>query len=98
MMLWSLYFLLLCALIAILLVIKQIKCGLDDADRIVALDVLFATALILCIAGALMIERTVLIDAAIGLALVGFIGTVGWATVIKRKNEKKLMQQKKDNQ
>ena len=34
-----------------------------------------------------MIQSTVLLDVAIGLSLVGFIGTVGWSAVIRRKND-----------
>ncbi|MGR3807728.1 multicomponent Na+:H+ antiporter subunit F [Pasteurella testudinis DSM 23072] len=90
---FSLIFISLCALSAILFVIVQIQKGKDDADRIVALDILLAAALILCIVAALMIERTVLLDVAIGLSLVGFIGTVGWSAVIRRKNDNQQQEQ-----
>ncbi|MGR6981147.1 monovalent cation/H+ antiporter complex subunit F [Testudinibacter sp. P27/CKL/0425] len=83
----------LCALIAILFVIRQIQSGTDDSDRIVALDILFAAALILCVVAALMTQRTVLLDVAIGLSLVGFIGTVGWSAVIRRKNDDQAKQE-----
>ena len=84
---FTLIFVSLCALIAILFVILQIQKGTDDGDRIVALDILLAAALILCIIASLMIQSTVLLDVAIGLSLVGFIGTVGWSAVIRRKND-----------
>lgn len=83
----------LCALIAILFVIRQIQTGTDDGSRIVALDILLAAALILCVIAALMIQRTVLLDVAIGLSLVGFIGTVGWSAVIRRKNDDQAKQE-----
>ncbi|KAE9529220.1 monovalent cation/H+ antiporter complex subunit F [Testudinibacter aquarius] len=91
---FSLIFVVVCALIAILLVIAQIQKGADDADRIVALDILLAAALILCIIASLMIKRTVLLDVAIGLSLIGFIGTVGWSAVIRRKNDAQLQESK----
>lgn len=84
------------ALIAILFVVTQIQTGRDDGDRIVALDILLAAALILCIVAALLIQRTVLLDVAIGLSLVGFIGTVGWSAVIRRKNDDQTIQQQED--
>ncbi|MGV6989719.1 monovalent cation/H+ antiporter complex subunit F [Testudinibacter sp. P80/BLE/0925] len=92
----SLIFVVLCALIAILFVISQIQRGTDDGDRIVALDILLAAALILCVVAALLIQRTVLLDVAIGLSLVGFIGTVGWSAVIRRKNDNQALQRQKD--
>ncbi|TNG93086.1 hypothetical protein FHQ28_12055 [Pasteurellaceae bacterium USgator11] len=91
---FSLIFVVVCALIAILLVIAQIQKGADDADRIVALDILLAAALILCIIASLMIKRTVLLDVAIGLSLIGFIGTVGWSAVIRRKNDAQQQESK----
>ncbi|TNH03631.1 hypothetical protein FHQ26_00155 [Testudinibacter sp. TR-2022] len=91
---FSLIFVVVCALIAILLVIAQIQKGADDADRIVALDILLAAALILCIIASLMIKRTVLLDVAIGLSLIGFIGTVGWSAVIRRKNDAQQQENK----
>ncbi|WP_431194485.1 monovalent cation/H+ antiporter complex subunit F [Pseudomonas aeruginosa] len=38
----------------------------------------------LCVAASLATRRTVFLDVAIGLALVGFVGTVGWARLIER--------------
>lgn len=58
--------------------------GPTDADRVVALDIFLAAAVALCVAASLATGRTVFIDVAIGLALVGFVGTVGWARLIDR--------------
>ena len=57
--------------------------GPRQADRVVALDVLFAAAVLFCIAAALVTGRTALLDIAIGLALVGFAGTLAWARLIE---------------
>lgn len=57
--------------------------GPRQADRVVALDILFAAGIALCIAAALQTGRTVFLDVAIGLALVGFVATLGWARLIE---------------
>lgn len=58
--------------------------GPDDADRVIALDILFAAAIGLCVAAALASGRVLFLDVAIGLALVGFVATVAWARMIER--------------
>ena len=60
--------------------------GPRQADRVVALDVLFAVAVLLAIAAALVTGRTALLDIALGLALVGFVGTLAWARLIDRQS------------
>lgn len=73
-----------CALLATLLATVCILRGPYHADRVVALDIFLAAAVALCIAASLATGRTVYLDAAIGLALVGFVATVGWARLIQR--------------
>jgi multicomponent Na+:H+ antiporter subunit F len=58
--------------------------GPSDADRVIALDVLFAAAVGLCVAAALASGRVLFLDVAIGLALIGFVATVAWARMIER--------------
>ena len=58
--------------------------GPRHADRIVALDIFLAAAIALCIGASLATERTVFLDVAIGLALVGFVATVGWARLVDK--------------
>ncbi|KGQ70650.1 hypothetical protein OA57_04570 [Chelonobacter oris] len=94
MLAFTLTFVSICALIAVLFVIYRIQKSTDDADKIVALDILLAAALILCIVAALTIDNTVLLDVAIGLSLIGFIGTVGWSAVIQRKNDAQTLSEK----
>ena len=45
---------------------------------------LFAAGLALCIAAALATGATAFLDIGIGLALVGFVATIGWARLIER--------------
>ena len=57
--------------------------GPTASDRAVALDLLFAVAVVLCVCAALASGRTVYLDVAIGLALVGFVATLAWARLIE---------------
>jgi multicomponent Na+:H+ antiporter subunit F len=57
--------------------------GPTHADRVVALDIFLAAAIALAVAASLATERTVFLDVAIGLALVGFVATVGWARLVR---------------
>jgi multicomponent Na+:H+ antiporter subunit F len=69
---------------AALLACYRLLKGPTRADRVVALDLLFAVAVVLCLSAALLTRRTAFLDVGIGLALVGFVGTVAWARLIER--------------
>ena len=70
------------ALIATLLSCIRIIRGPSHADRVVALDIFLAGAIALAVAASLASGRTVFLDVAIGLALVGFVATIGWARLL----------------
>lgn len=72
------------ALLAAALAIVRIVGGPTHADRVVALDIFLAAGIALAIAASLATGRTVFLDVAIGLALVGFVATIGWARLIER--------------
>jgi multicomponent Na+:H+ antiporter subunit F len=61
--------------------------GPTDADRVIALDILFASAVGLCVTAALASGRVLFLDVAIGLALIGFVATVAWARMIERHTD-----------
>jgi multicomponent Na+:H+ antiporter subunit F len=82
-----LYLCVLLAGLAALLGFYRLLGGPRQADRVVALDVLFAAAILFCVAAALITGRTAFLDIAIGLALVGFAGTLAWARLIDRGND-----------
>lgn len=63
--------------------------GPTDADRVVGLDILFAVAIVLSLIAAWVSERTVYLDVALGLALVGFIATLAWARLIQDRHSDK---------
>ncbi|WP_294639363.1 monovalent cation/H+ antiporter complex subunit F [uncultured Aquabacterium sp.] len=72
------------ALLATLIASVRIVRGPCHADRVVALDIFLAAAVALCVAASLATARTVFLDVGMGLALVGFVGTAGWARLIER--------------
>jgi multicomponent Na+:H+ antiporter subunit F len=76
--------LVLCALAAAALAMLRMLRGPTHADRVVALDIFLAAGVALCVAAALQTQRTVFLDVAIGLALVGFVATIGWARLVER--------------
>jgi len=57
--------------------------GPTCTDRVIGLDILFAVAIALCLLAAWASGRTVYLDVAIGLALVGFVATLAWARLIQ---------------
>ncbi len=72
------------ALAAAVLATVRIVGGPTHADRVVALDIFLAAGIALAVAAALATARTVFLDVAIGLALVGFVATIGWARLVER--------------
>jgi multicomponent Na+:H+ antiporter subunit F len=76
--------LVLAAVAAALLATVRILTGPTHADRIVALDIFLAAAIALAVSASLATGRTVFLDVAIGLALVAFVATIGWARLLDR--------------
>lgn len=74
--------------VAVLGVIRIVK-GPTSADRILALDLFLTAAVALAITAAIGTGRTVFLDVAIGLALLGFVGTTGWARLIDRAAQRR---------
>jgi multicomponent Na+:H+ antiporter subunit F len=73
-----------CAIVAAAIATVRIVRGPQHADRVVALDIFLAAAIALCVAAALHTGRAEFLDVGIGLALVGFVATIGWARLIER--------------
>lgn len=57
--------------------------GPTRTDRVVGLDILFSVAIVLSLIAAQASGRTVYLDVAIGLALVGFVATLAWSRLIQ---------------
>ncbi|UCE88611.1 MAG: hypothetical protein JSW10_09765 [Pseudomonadota bacterium] len=62
----------------------RLLAGPTRADRVIALDLLFANGVVLCICAAMVSGSSAFLDVAIGLALVGFVATIAWARLIDR--------------
>jgi multicomponent Na+:H+ antiporter subunit F len=62
--------------------------GPSDADRIVAVDILFSAAVGLCIFAAVASDRVLFLDVAIGVVLVGFVATLAWALLVEARCRK----------
>lgn len=72
------------ALLAALVGFFRLLVGPSRTDRVIGLDLLFAVAVVLCLAAAWASRSTVYLDVAIGLALTGFVATLAWARLIER--------------
>lgn len=80
----AVYVFVLLASLAALGACYRLLTGPTWADRVIALDLLFAVAIVLCICAAMLSGSSAFLDVAIGLALVGFIATIAWARLIDR--------------
>jgi multicomponent Na+:H+ antiporter subunit F len=78
------YAIVILAMIAALFGFYRMLAGPSRADRVVAMDLLFAIAIVLCICAAMVSGSTAFLDVAIGLALVGFVATIAWSRLIER--------------
>lgn len=72
------------ALVSIALAVARILSGPSQADRIIALDVVFSASIALAAAAALATGRALFLDVGIGLAIVGFVATIVWARLIDK--------------
>ncbi|MGA7801726.1 MAG: monovalent cation/H+ antiporter complex subunit F [Gammaproteobacteria bacterium] len=79
------YVFVLLATLAALAGFFRLLVGPARADRVIALDLLFAVGVVLCICAALASGSPAFLDVAIGLALAGFVGTIAWARLIERQ-------------
>jgi multicomponent Na+:H+ antiporter subunit F len=75
--------LVLLVLVCVALGVLRFVRGPTDADRIIALDILFSAAVGLCATAALITERVLFLDIAIGVALIGFVATLAWARLVE---------------
>jgi len=71
--------------IAIILCLWRLVHGPHAADRILALDTLYINALALLIVLGIRMERAVFFEAALLIALMGFVATVALARYLARR-------------
>mgnify|MGYP006298701509 CR=1 FL=1 len=73
--------------LAMLLATVRLAIGPSLADRVVALDLVAITGVALSATAAVAYELPSLLDVALLIALVGFIGTAAFATYIEREGD-----------
>lgn len=78
------------ALVAIGLALVRLVRGPHQADRIVALDVVFAATIALTGSAALATGRALFLDIGVGLSVVGFVATMVWARLIAASADEAL--------
>jgi len=74
---------------ALALAVARLLLGPTQADRVVALDLALAASVVLSGGAALVADQPRLLDVAIGLAAVGFVGTIAWARLIDRMTRRR---------
>lgn len=75
------------ALLSLFIALARLLKGPAQADRVVALDVVFSASLALAAAASLSVGRVLFLDVAIGLAMVGFVATIVWSRLIDASPE-----------
>jgi len=76
------YVFIILVVLAALVGFYRLLAGPSRSDRVIALDLLFAIAVVLCICAAVVSGSSAFLDVAIGLSLVGFVATIAWARLI----------------
>ena len=71
--------------VAAIMSFYRLLAGPMRADRVIALDLLFAVAVVLCICAALVSGSSAFLDVAVGFSLVGYVATIAWAQLIDRQ-------------
>ncbi len=81
------WIILVAALIAMAMALLRLTLGPLQADRIIALDVVFSANIALMSALSLVSGRHLYLDVAIGVALVSFVATLVWSRLISPHHE-----------
>jgi multicomponent Na+:H+ antiporter subunit F len=73
--------------LALLLSFVRVLYGPTLPDRVVALDLIGVCAVGLMVLGAAVSEERAFLDAAVVMALLGFLGTVAYARYTEKENQ-----------
>lgn len=82
-----LYAALIMVAIALLLSFVRVVHGPTLPDRVVALDLIGVCAVALMVLGAAASGERAFLDAAVVMALLGFLGTIAYARYIEKENQ-----------
>lgn len=81
---WALSFAILAVALALALAAWRVVAGPDNADRVLALDTLYVNTVALVILLGMRLGSDLLFEAALVIAMLGFIATVALARFIAR--------------
>ena len=70
------------ALTALGMAVSRLLRGPSQADRVVALDVVFSSSIALAARAAVGSSAPLYLDVGIGLSIIGFVSTVLWAQLL----------------
>ena len=73
--------------VAVILTALRLAQGPTRADRIIALDLLTILSIGVVVLVAMIADAPVMIDAAMALAVIAFLGTIGFARYMHRRTE-----------
>ena len=69
---------------SMILALVRLLLGPTQADRVVALDIVFSCNVALTAAAAVAADTPLYLDVGLGLSLVGFVGTILWARLLEK--------------
>jgi len=73
-----------CVGLAMLLNVYRLVKGPDATDRVVALDTLYINAIVILVLVGLRLDTAIFFEAALLIAMMGFVGTVAAAKYLRR--------------
>ena len=80
----AVYFAIACVGVAMALNIYRLAVGPDATDRLVALDTLYINAIVMLVLVGIEFETLIFFEAALLIAMMGFVGTVTVAKYLRR--------------
>jgi multicomponent K+:H+ antiporter subunit F len=81
---FALVFGIVCVGLAMALNIYRLVAGPDAIDRVVALDTLYINAIVMLVLVGIRLDTQVFFEAALLIAMMGFVGTVAAAKYLRR--------------
>lgn len=81
---WALYFAFACVVLAMLLCVWRLLRGPEATDRLLALDSLYINTVALVILAGMKLRSDLLFEAALIIAMLGFVSTVALARYVSR--------------
>ena len=71
--------------VAVVLGALRLAIGPSRADRVIALDLVTILSIAVVVLVAVIADRAVMLDAAMAVALIAFLGTIGFARYLRRR-------------